>query len=109
VSSQRWRERAAGIAATGAVAAMAGVLFTVLCAAGTVGLALVGTGGVVWSSRLEWTRPYLLALAGILLAISFVLGYRRCGRASRGIRALLWTAALLTLVPPLAVAWAFLG
>lgn len=108
MSSQRWRERAAGIAATGAVAAMAGVLFTVLCAAGTVGLTMVGTGGVVWSSRLAWTRPYLLALAGILLATSFALGYRRHGTSSRGIRTLLWTAALLTLIPPLAVAWGFL-
>lgn len=91
-----------GAAAGGAVGLSAFASFIGLCCIGPWAVALLGVPGAVALARFEPARPYILALAGALLAWAFWKTYRpalsagtACHRKRRSIwlQLALWIAA----------------
>lgn len=85
-----------------AVASVAG-----LCCVGPAVVAVLGTSGVIAAAKLAPFRPYLILGSVVLVALGFWLAYRpqggcigrMCTTASAKItRALLWLAAVITVV-----------
>lgn len=78
-----------------------------LCCVGPAVIAVLGTSGVIAAARLAPFRPYLILGSIALVALGFWLAYRprggcigkTCTTASAKItRALLWLAAVITVV-----------
>jgi mercuric ion transport protein len=98
--------------AVGALGAAGAAFLGVLCCAGPLVVAVIGTGGAVAAARLQPYRPYLLGASCVLLGIGFWRSYRRdraCAadsgckvRSSRPTRIVLWIAAVATLASALA-------
>jgi hypothetical protein len=91
---------------SGALGAGLAAAFSALCCAGPFTYTLLGAGGVLAAARLAPARPYLLAAATVCLATGFALAYRPAGacslRTRRVTRAVLWTAALITVAGAIA-------
>jgi mercuric ion transport protein len=102
------RQPGGGVAAVsiaGALGAAGTSVLATFCCVGPVVYGVIGAGGVLAAARLAPWRPYLLAASVLFLAVGFWAAYRRrvtaggatCPvRASRAVRATLWTAAVLT-------------
>jgi MerT mercuric transport protein len=80
---------------------------TSLCCIGPAVFAILGTSGALAAARLAPYRPYFIVGSVVLLGIGFWLGYRpqsgcigkSCTtRTAKFTRALLWLAAVLTIV-----------
>lgn len=87
------------------VGAVVAAIAASACCLGPAVLAVIGISGVGLAAALEPYRPVLLAITGALLAVGFVLIYRRprsapdcacpASRAARSGRLMLWVATLL--------------
>jgi mercuric ion transport protein len=80
---------------------------TSLCCVGPAIVAILGTSGALAAARLAPYRPYFIVGSVVLLGVGFWLGYRpqsgcigkSCTtRTAKSTRALLWLAAVLTIV-----------
>jgi hypothetical protein len=93
-------------AGPGALGAGLAAAFSALCCTGPFAYALLGAGGVLAAARLTPARPYLLAAAVVCLATGFARAYRPASacslRTRRLTRAMLWTAALITVAAAIA-------
>jgi hypothetical protein len=77
-----------------------------LCCTGPLAYTLLGAGGVLTAARLAPARPFLLAAAAVCLVTGLALAYRpgsTCSLRTRQVtRAVLWTAALITVAGAIA-------
>ena len=93
-------------AGPGALGAGLAAAVSALCCTGPFAYALLGAGGVLAAARLTPARPYLLAAAVVCLATGFARAYRPASacslRTRRLTRAMLWTAALITVAAAIA-------
>jgi hypothetical protein len=80
--------------------------FVGLCCIGPWAVALLGVSGAITMARFDFLRPYILAVAAIMIAWAFWRVYRRpvvcedgscADRPSIWLKSTLWLAALLTL------------
>jgi hypothetical protein len=87
-------------AGPGALGAGLAAAFSALCCTGPIAYTLLGAGGILTAARLAPARPFLLAAAAMCLVTGFALARRpgsTCSvRTRRWTRAVLWTAALVT-------------
>jgi hypothetical protein len=93
-------------AGPGALVGGLAAAFSAVCCTGSIAYTLLGAGGVLTAARLAPARPFLLAAAVMCLVTGLALARRpgrTCSRRARRVtRAVLWTAAIVTVAGAIA-------